>query len=597
MPIQTHLLRPQRLFVQPVRYEIPAFQRRYVWEQEEQWAPLWGDVEDLAQSIMENGKAEPHFMGAVVLQQKQFAAGTIERRIVVDGQQRLTTLQLLIDAIQEVLEKRGYTDPAKRLAALVINQEAFHDGNPDNAFKVWPTVVDRTAFRHAMSNELSAISHATSRIVQAHDFFKGQTEQWIDRSSENDGLRDRAALALENAVRMNLSLVVIDLDDSDNPHVIFETLNARGTPLLQSDMVKNKILYDLDVRGEDGIDDSPEQLRLWPFDSDDWWVQAVGRGIQRRPRIDLYLNHWLTLRNPMEMKAYDEFRAFEKYAEHSGKTIHAVATDMREVGEIYRDVEEVRRADIAGFLERRNVMNVGAITPLLLWLLSEEVPKTTLENCLKALESFLVRRIVCGYSVKRYGAFFVGLIMKLDDSPTREADTVLIDYLAESTAQATVWPSDGELRERFVTEPLYHRLTRGRLRMLLKGIEEQLRTERAETQQAPDNLHIEHIMPQTWQANWPIADTSNEAEEHRDRMIHTIGNLTLVNGRLNSTLSNAPWDSKRESLADHSVLFLNKSLVKDGPLVWDEAAIEQRARQLHEKAIVVWPHRNDIKAT
>ena len=97
--MHTNLQRPQRLFAQTVRYEIPAFQRRYVWKQEEQWEPLWNDIEELAQSILEDGQTEPHFMGAVVLQQMQYPAGTIERRIVVDGQQRLTTLQLLIDAI------------------------------------------------------------------------------------------------------------------------------------------------------------------------------------------------------------------------------------------------------------------------------------------------------------------------------------------------------------------------------------------------------------------------------------------------------------------------------------------------------------------
>ena len=242
---------------------------------------------------MEDGRAELHFMGAVVLQQMQFPAGTIERRIVVDGQQRLTTLQLPIDAIQEVLESRGHFGPAKRLAALVVNQEEFRDGNPDNAFKVWPTIVDRVALRHAMSNDLSATVYAESRIVQAHDFFKGQAEQWLDRFSEDSGSRDGAASALESAVRVHLELVVIDLGDTDDPHVIFETLNARGTPLLQSDMVKNKILHDASVQEEDGGHDSPEQLPLWPFDKETWWAEEVGRGFQRRPRIDVYLNHWV----------------------------------------------------------------------------------------------------------------------------------------------------------------------------------------------------------------------------------------------------------------------------------------------------------------
>ena len=600
--MQTDQKCPQDLFVQPVRYEIPAFQRRYVWKQEEQWEPLWDDVEMLAQSNVDGVHTEAHFMGAIVLQQVQFATGTIQRRIVVDGQQRLTTLQLLIDAIQEVLERREHSDPAKRLAALVANGEEFCDGDPDCAFKVWPTIVDRDAFKHAMSNDLSATDHAASRIVQAHEYFKGQAVQWLDRFPDEGGERDRAARALEEAARKNLEIVVIDLRTSDDPHVIFETLNARGTPLLQSDMVKNKILHDTRIEQRDDDSEASEtERRVWPFDQDDWWAHEVGRGMQRRPRIDQYLNHWLTLRNRKEVKSYDEFRAFERYADEqkkTGDTIQDVAGDLVVIGRIYRDVEEVRRTDIARFLERRNVMNVGQVTPLLLWLLSADVPRMKFANCIKALESFLVRRAVCGYSARSYGDLFIGLIRVLAGGSADNADRILVTYLGEQTAQATLWPDDRELRERFVNAPLYQHLTRGRLRMVLVGIEEELRTNKAESREVLDNLHIEHVMPQAWHSNWPLPDDvagDGEAVAERDRAIHTIGNLTLVNGRLNSSLSNAPWDSKRETLADHSVLFLNKWLVNEGPEVWDETAIEKRAKWLHERAVKIWPHRGDIE--
>ena len=602
--MQTNLQRPQRLFVQPVRYEIPPFQRRYVWKRDEQWEPLWDDVEKLAQSILEEGRTEPHFMGAVVFQQRQFAAGTIERRIVVDGQQRLTTLQLLIDAIQEVLEAREHSSQAERLSDLVANGEQYHNGNPDHAFKVWPTVVDRAAFRQAMRNDLTAIGHADSRVVQAHEFFKGQAEQWLDRVSAEGRPQDQAASALEAAVSTNLEIVVIDLGDSDDPHVIFETLNARGTPLLQSDMVKNKVLHDAEVglRDEDS-EASDEEKALWPFDQDSWWAQEVGRGLQRRPRIDVYLNHWLTLRNRAEMRPYDEFRAFEKYIQSqledsvvTKEMIKDVAADLGELGDVYLDVEEKRRTDIGEFLNRRNVMNVGVVTPLLLWLLSEDLPKATLANCLKALESFLVRRVICGYSARSYGELFVGLIDKLAAHSTANADRVLVSHLGEQTAQANLWPKDTELRERFITAPLYKYLTRGRLRMVLEGIEGGLRTSRAETDAVPNNLHIEHVMPQTWQPHWPLPDDAkdDEAIANRDRMIHTIGNLTLVNGRLNASLSNAPWKNKRKTLSDHSILFLNKRLVNRGPKTWDESAIKKRAKWLHKRAVTIWPHGADI---
>ena len=600
--MQTILQIPQRLFAQPVRYDVPAFQRRYVWEQEEQWEPLWGDVEQIADSIIHDGSAKSHFLGAVVLQQPQVPTGTIERRIVVDGQQRLTTLQLLIDAIQEVLEDRQYSAPAERLASLVENQEAFRGGNPDNAFKVWPTVVDRDAFRHAMTNDLSATGYAASRIVQAHEYFKRQAEQWLDRFSDDPRKSDHhAASALETAVRMNLELVVIDLSNTDDPHVIFETLNARGTPLLQSDMVKNKILHDAKIHVCDEEPVSSEQQRLWPFDKDDWWVKEVGRGFQSRPRIDLYLNHWLTLRNRREMKAYDEFRAFEKYVEtlsKGGETIVKVAGDMNRIGSIYRDIEDVRRPDIAKFLERRNVMNVGAVTPLLLWLLSADVPKATLANCLQALESFLVRRMVCGHHARSYGTFFVSLIGKLDDASAENADRILVSLLADETAQATLWPSDEELRENFVGAPLYRQLTRGRLRMVLAGIEEQMRSDRAETPDAPSNLQIEHIMPQEWRANWPLpGDHEEDAAARRDRVLHAIGNLTLVTGRLNRELSNAAWEQKRDALDEHSVLYMNRHLIRKAGQVWNEAKIEKRAKRLHKRAVKVWPHRAGFDVT
>ena len=600
--MDTHLRRPQPLFAHPIRYEIPAFQRRYVWRQEEQWEPLWDDIERLADSTMDGERPAAHFMGAIVLQQMEFPTGTMQRRLVVDGQQRLTTLQLLMDAIQEILESRGHSNPAKRLSALVLNAEEFRDGEPDRAFKVWPTVVDRIAFQHAMSNDLAATKHAASRIVQAHEYFKGQSIQWLDKFSEEDGERDRAANALEAAVSLKLEIVVIDLGDSENPHVIFETLNARGTPLLQSDMVKNKVLHEAGIGLEDDEGDAtPELKRIWPFDQDEWWAQDVGRGLQRRPRIDVYLNHWLTLRNRDETKPYNEFRVFDKYAEEqtsSGDSIQDVAEDLGALGSIYRDVEEFRRKDIVQFLRRRNVMNVGVVTPLLLWLLSADLAPLNLANCLGALESFLVRRVVCGYSARGYGALFVGLIAKLAEASPDFANRIVVSYLGEQTAQAALWPSDRDLREAFIAAPLYQYLTRGRLAMVLEGIEQELRTSKAESQEVPAGLQIEHVMPQAWYENWPLAEdveNKQDATENRNRLIHTIGNLTLVNKRLNPALSNAPWGDKRRALTKHSVLYLNKSLVNEGPEHWDEAVIEERSMWLHKCAIRIWPHADDLQ--
>ena len=599
----------RKLFGAHVRYEIPDFQRRYVWKQEEQWEPLWDDVEQLAQAIVD-GDREVHFIGAIVLQGLPSRTTAISRTIVVDGQQRLVTLQLLIDAIQKVLEDRKHAGPAGILASLLANPEDRTDGKPDRAFKVWPTAVDREAFRHAMNKGLSATDYGESRVVQAREYFKRKASGWLD-SFQTSQRRDEAASALVSALDTGLEIVIIELGQSDDPHIIFETLNARGTPLLQSDMVKNKILHDAHIPQSDDDRESEAVKRAWPFGGDearvvdggrqrpvDWWAEEVGTGLQRRPRIDVYLNHWLTLRKRMEVKPYDEFRVFTEYAgEQTGRdTIQNVAEDMGTLGRTYRQMEQLKRKDIRRFVERRNSMGVGVITPLLLWLLDANLPPNKLANCLKALESFLVRRVVCRYSARSYGSLFVAMIRKLAEDSPENADRIIVSHLDEQTAQAALWPDDDELRESFLNAPLYQYLSARRLRLVLEGIEEEVRTNKTESGEVPGKLQIEHVMPQAWPDNWPLGDVDDyeEARANRERAIHTIGNLTLVNRRLNPALSNAPWDQKSKELAEHSVLFLNKWLVNDGPDVWDESGIEKRGQLLYESAVKIWPHGSDF---
>lgn len=595
---------PQALFYKIVRYEVPPFQRRYIWTQAQQWEPLWEDLSNQAEAILEDGRTDPHFMGAIVLQQRFNPSGGIETRIVVDGQQRLTTLQLLIDAVQEVFEQRGHSQPASRLAALVQNHEAFLSGlmDPNVAFKVWPTINDQAAFRQAMRNDLASDKFKRSSIVEAHNYFKNQTEQWLYAFPEEGGQREEAAGALDDALRNYLELVVMDMTQSDDPHIIFETLNARGTPLLPSDMIKNQILYKAGISSDEGDDQLPEEAdRLWGF-SEDWWSQEIGRGYQRRPRIDVFLNNWLTLRNQSETKAHNEFAVFSNYVEKSeecGTSIQSVATDIGRLGDIYRSIEELRLPSLGTFLYRRRVMGIGVVVPTLLWLLSSEVPSQQLSRSITALESYLVRRMACGMGARSYGQLFVGLIQELESSGPSSAGDVVVRHLARQTAFANQWPDDQTMLDRFITAPLYWSLTRGRLNLILQGIEGELRRDAMpETQEVPRGLHIEHVMPQVWHPqNWPLpADTvdQDEAIANRNRMIHSIGNLTLVNQRLNSTLSNDPWSKKRVTLDKHTTLFLNKNMLDNAPDCWDEKAIQKRARELCKIAIKVWPHADNI---
>ena len=339
----TNTFTPQDIFYNIVRYQVPEFQRTYIWAQDEQWEPLWEDVVTQAANVLAKGEASRHFMGAVVLQQLQTPTGGIETRTIVDGQQRLTTLQLLIAAIQKVFEQESQGDPAVRLTPLVKTPHEYTGNNPDFAFKVWPTIYDQPDFRRAMENKPPSGEYKNSRIVLAYNYFKNMAQQWLQSFPEEENKRENAALALEHAVRHCLELVVIDLGQSDDPNIIFETLNARGTPLLQSDMIKNRIMHKAGIVPSDADEElSTGADQLWAF-GENWWREEIGRGHQRRPRIDTYLNNWLTLRNQAVTKNYDEFKIFSQYAdksEEASTTIKEIAVDIAKMGIIYKHIED-----------------------------------------------------------------------------------------------------------------------------------------------------------------------------------------------------------------------------------------------------------------
>ena len=590
--MDVNVLDLQELFVQPVRYEIPTFQRPYVWNHDGQWGPLWEDVQNTAEQFLEpTTPAKAHFLGAVVLQQQATMTGMLNNRLVVDGQQRLTTLQLLLDAVQEVFTQRGDDGPAKRLELLVLNNEAFRGDNPDHAFKVWPTMLDQEAFRHAMHNDLPSEKYNESPIVRAHEFFKLQSRQWLD--AYENGNRSEA---LEKAVRNHLQLVVIDLLQSDDPHIIFETLNARGTPLLQSELVKNMVLSEASKAGL--VSEAEDSRRLWTYD-DKWWRKEIPQGRLLRPRVDVFLNYWLVMRKRDEVVASDVFSVFRRYYEDRKRPIpiEDIVEDIHGVGKAYQALEENAVPGMDTFLYRWDVMQMRVLTPILLWLLSSEVAPQQMKKSVLALESHLVRRMVCRMTTQGYNRLFISLLDHLNEKGGEHAGDTIVEYLAGQKSNVGLWPTDVQIEDAFASQPLYRLLTRGRLRIVLEGIEQELRTDKAETQAVPRNLTIEHIMPQNWRENWclPIdVEDRNVAEERRDHLLHSMGNLTLVNTRLNSALSDAPWNEKRKTLNGHTTLFLNKSMIDEAPDVWDESAIAERAQCLAQEATKVWPYADDI---
>src|SRR5688572_18029527 len=173
--MDTQVRTPQAIFMQPQRLLVPLFQRPYVWNEELQWEPLWKDLERVATRVLQSphGLQAPHFLGAVVLQQLPNPAGDLQQRTVIDGQQRLTTLQLLLDALHSEITMVGATMAAARLEPLVANGEAFRRHKEDR-FKVWPTNRDREAFNEVMEAttpvDYQKLKSRSSRLAKAHQY-------------------------------------------------------------------------------------------------------------------------------------------------------------------------------------------------------------------------------------------------------------------------------------------------------------------------------------------------------------------------------------------------------------------------------------------
>lgn len=608
-------LNSRDLFGQQVTYVIPAFQRPYVWNQDDQWEPLWDDVQQAAEGYLEvlaeqddddpdaaaaaaEQKSRRHFLGAIVVKQVRTSVKEIQAREVIDGQQRITTLQLLIDAAQEVAEEQEWDDTSYNLRHLVRNDEHFAKKNPDRAFKLWPTLQDRDAFKVAMTNGASTKEFRASTIVQAHEYFKFRVSDWV--SQAGDDKRESRVRALETALVSLLELVVIDLGDGDDAFVIFETLNARGTPLRASDLVKNFL-----IQQASGPTFDPEAVSAayWKQFEDPWWQKDVRQGRLVRPRVDTFLDYWLESRSGEEVASHAVFPVFQDQVTAGSVSVLELAQSMKDASAVYRDIEEIDRYTRDGtFVYRWGVMDARVLTPLLLWVFSHEPEVLAPERrtrLLVGIESFLVRRTVGRMTTKNYNRLFLDALSAAKAGSPEAADDVVLGHLADQTADSALWPSDEAFRQAILDLPVYRLLSAGRLRMILEAIEDHLRGAKSEDQHVTrGKLTIEHVLPQSWKDHWPLPPEKDalRAELDRDRLKHTLGNLTLATSAIQPELYNHGWVTKRGLLEKHSVLTLTGDIIRekvDDEMKpresWDEDTIRVRGNALADRAIEIWP--------
>lgn len=607
-------LTPRDLFDGKVTYEIPPFQRPYVWTEGDQWQPLWDDIARVTEAVLEgpdgpgDATAKTHFLGAVVLKLLSSAPGDPQRYSVIDGQQRLTTLQLLLDAAHHVLSFYGDEDDAETIEELVLNSSARFAGTPKR-FKLWPSRSDRQAFEHAMDDHVAPTPElAEARIVAAHKFFVDAVQEWAEVAGDAEKRIARLA-TLAGVLESHLQLVAIGLSGTDDDQLIFETLNDRGTPLLAADLIKNYVFQRCE---ELGVDVDAWSEKYWQDFDEDLWRGQVSQGRLYRSKIDLFLQYWLTMRLRDEIPTDAVFSRFRKYAAErlsDPAAAEEFLSQLRRDADTFRDLDLDASSTRGRFYDRVVVsLELGAVIPLLLWLVSDNhaVPEQQIEKALAAVESWVVRRTLLRRTMKNVNKLVVALLKELDSSTTDEVGDVTVKYLASQTADAQEWPTDQEVLAELPRVRAYGNIKQQRLRTVLAAIEQHARTQRHENVSLPDRLDIEHVMPRGWRSHWGADVLGDpEAERRRDQLIHTIGNLTLVTAKLNSALSNRPWTDaeaavvaptgkdaglgKRSLLSRFSILLLNKDIVDNHLSAWSEDDIEARADNLASAVTEIWP--------
>jgi hypothetical protein len=217
---------------------------------------------------------------------------------------------------------------------------------------------------------------------------------------------------------------------------------------------------------------------------------------------------------------------------------------------------------------------------------SDEVSEQRRQVGLRALESWLVRRMLCGLTAQGYNRLMADLLKSVR-ADLEHADEVIVRFLRDSVANSAVWPSDAMVTSFLTARYLYGYISQKRIVMVLSAIERDLRrdSKTEDIYALPTNLTVEHVMPQKWEEHWPLADGQDPGE--REASINRLGNLTLTSGPLNSSLSNAPWAQKRSALPQHSLLLINQQLSSHE--TWDEAALDRRGEALAQLICRLWP--------
>lgn len=607
------------------QWVIPVYQRHYAWDTREgkQLPVLWGDLRELADDKLDGAEVKPHFVGAIIYSEPSDQPfGTVNKRFLVDGQQRITTFNLVLCALQENARAQECDSIANALEEYLFNAVSGGMADPEKEkFKLWSSSFDRPYFL-AIARERAAEVRAqfpeyfykngnlnfgqAPRLLGAYWYLQDAIADYIEEKKAEGLVAKEILDALLSVFLYSFQIVVVGLDKNDDAQTIFASLNGNAEPLTAFDLIRNDIFHRARIRLED---DDTLYEKHWSKLETTFWKTEVQLGRRNAPRVDHLITHSLVAETAAEIHADQVANAYEKFATHKFASVEAEIESLLRYADAYRQIEEGGQSTALGrYGNFASIWGITTFHPVALWAATQPILDENKSAILKLIEDYVVRRDLIGGVKKAYNKVVPNMIeaMRLGDDPL----AALQSHIHSLTAETSRMPSHADLLSAVNTLNAYGELKSKKLRYILTKIEENLRT-RFDENIPIHNLSVEHILPEKWAKNWPlpasghaphenffsaigaghqVAPEMREEMEVRERTKNTLGNLTLLTPPANSYNGNEGWPYKRERIAK-SLLALNRDLAENEH--WDEARIRNRGERLADAANRVWPGKVD----
>ncbi|WQS76524.1 DUF262 and DUF1524 domain-containing protein [Helicobacter pylori] len=537
---------------QEKQFVIPIYQRVYSWEKE-QCKQLWDDIIKTGG----NDQIEGHFIGSIVFVHDGIYTTNYNELLIIDGQQRLTTITLLFIALRdhlndedELLEKFSRQKIQNR---YLINS----DEKGDKKFKLILSEPDRDTLLSLIDKDRRKPSEPSLKIMENFKLF----EEWIRKNTDK----------LETIFKGLDKLMVVEISlerGKDNPQLIFESMNSTGKDLTQTDLIRNYILMGLE----------PEKQKIF---YKKYWRAMEENFKQNETLFNQFVRHYLTIktRTPNINKVYE---AFKDYQQKEGIETEALLQDLQKYCEYFCQIVFKKEADkdLNKALSFLVDLEMDVIYPLLLELYSDYsdgvLSKADFIPIIYLIESYICRRAVCGLGTNSLNKVFPSFTKRIQKDEYLKSLKAHFGYLTEKQR----FPNNDEFKKLFITIDFY---SFKKKEYFFERLENFDTKEPVNTKECT----IEHIMPKTLTEKWE-RDLGENFQAIHDKYLHTIGNLTLTG--YNQEYSNNSFQEKRdmEKGFKDSPLRLNQSL-KDLES-FGEKEIEKRANDLADWALKIWTY-------